>query len=126
MSDAAWPKTRWYRFTPDRLVVLVLIVEGLLLACEPFRLLPKGWPVLIAWAVVGAALLLGIVWLLLSLLFRWRFQFSLLSLLLLVVVVAIPSSWLATEVREAKKEWAAFAALEFPELLVGGARSVPG
>jgi hypothetical protein len=114
MSDAGWPKTRWYRFTPDRLVVLVLVVEGLLLACEPMRWFPNGWPVLIAWASLGAALLAGIVWLVLSLFCRWRFQFSLRSLLLLAVVVAIPSSWLAAEVRQAKRQWAAFMTFDFP------------
>ena len=43
----------------------------------------KGWTVLIAIATVGAALLLMFLWFLAALLFRLRFQFSILSLLVL-------------------------------------------
>ena len=50
-------------------------------------------------ASVGAALLLMFLWFLAALVFRWRFQFSILSLLVLVVVVAVPCSWLATEMK---------------------------
>ena len=55
MADA--PKPRWYRLTPDRLVLLLLAVEGLLWLSERFCWFPfnqhKGWTVLIAVASVG-------------------------------------------------------------------------
>ena len=44
------------------------------------------------------------LWFLAALVFRLRFQFSILSLLLLVVVVAVPFSWLATEMNAARKQ----------------------
>ena len=59
---------------------------------------------LIAIASVGAALLLMFFWFLAALIFRRRFQFSILSLLLLAVVVAVPCSWLATEMKAAREQ----------------------
>ena len=44
------------------------------------------------------------LWFLAALVFRLRFQFSILALLLLVVVVAVPFSWLATEMKAARKQ----------------------
>ena len=49
-------------------------------------------------------MLLMFFWFLLSLIFGWRFQFSIRSLLLLAVVVAIPCSWLAVEMKRARKQ----------------------
>ncbi len=96
MTDAA-EKPRWYRITPDRAVLALLALEAFLLLSAWFRWFPfnqhKGWTVLITVAGVGAALLLMLLWFLAALLFRLRFQFSLLSLLLLAVVVAVPCSW---------------------------------
>ena len=101
-------KPRWYRLTPDRAVVAVLALEGFLLLSAWFRWFPfnqyKGWTVLICLATVGAAFVLMSLWFLAALLFCWRFQFSILSLLLLVVVVAIPCSWLETEMKAARKQ----------------------
>jgi Leucine-rich repeat (LRR) protein len=72
----------------------------------------KGWTALIAVAAVGVTMLLLALWFAASLLFRWRFQFSIRSLLAAVVVVAIPCSWLATEMEEAKEQWKAADAIE--------------
>ena len=55
-------------------------------------------------AAIGAAALLMSISYALALLFRWRFQFSIRSLLLLAVVVALPSGWLAVEVRKAREQ----------------------
>jgi hypothetical protein len=46
--------------------------------------------------IVGVLLAVMLVWFLVSLLFRWRFQFSTRSLLMLVVVVAVPCAWMKT------------------------------
>ena len=44
------------------------------------------------------------VWFAVAVIFRWRFQFSIRSLLVLVVAVALPCSWLAVEIRAAKRQ----------------------
>ena len=106
------PKTRLFHPTPDRLILALLAVEGLLFLADCFRWLPKGWPVLIAIATVGAALVLFLLWFLLSLLFRWQFQFSIRSLLVLTVAVAIPCSWLAWEMKAAREQAATVRAVE--------------
>ncbi len=104
----ALARPRWYRVTPDRCVALLLALEGLLILSERFQWFPfnqhKGYTMLIAAAGVGLAMLLMFLWFLAALIFRRRFQFSILSLLLLVVVVAIPCSWLATETKQARKQ----------------------
>ena len=100
--------TRWYCPTPDRLVIALLVVECMLWLAERFYWFPfnwhKGWPVLIAVVVAGSAFLLLLLWFAASLIFRWRFQFSIRSLLVMVVVVAIPCTWLAEELRAAKAQ----------------------
>ena len=88
-------RRRWFRFTPDRAIVALLALEGFLLLSAWFRWLPfnehKGYTVLICLAAVGAALVLMFLWFLAALVFRLRFQFSMLSLMLLLpVVVAVP------------------------------------
>jgi hypothetical protein len=101
-------RRRWYRLTPDRVVWALLPLEGLLILSEWFRWFPfnehKGWTVLVAIAGLGAVLLLMFLWFLAALAFRLRFQFSILSLLVLAVVVAVPFSWLKTEMNAAKRQ----------------------
>ncbi len=99
-------KPRWYRLTPDRFVIGLLVVEGLLWLSERFQWFSfnehKGWTVLIGVAVVGAAFLLMLLWFIASLLFRWRFQFSIRSLLVLTIAdagvkkvrQALPNCWI--------------------------------
>jgi len=104
-------KPRWFHLTPDRLVLLLLVIEGLLWLSERFRLLSKGWTTVIAVAALGVLILLMLLWFAGALLFRWRFQFSIRSLLILVVVVAIPCSWLAVEMKKAKEQQEAVKAI---------------
>ncbi len=108
---APQPKLRWYRLTPDRLVIGLLAVEGLLLLSEwggwfPFNQ-HKGWTVLMAVAAVGLTFLWMLLWFAAALIFRCRFQYSLRSLFLLVLAVAIPCSWLAVEMQNERKQMAA-------------------
>ena len=63
-------------------------------------------------ASVGLALVLMLVWFAVALLFRWRFQFSIRSLLVLTVAVAIPCSWLGVEMKKAKEQKEAVAAIQ--------------
>jgi len=101
-------KPRWFHLTPDRLVIGLLVMECLLWLSERFRWFgfneKKGWTVLIAVAVVGAAFLLMLLWFVVALVFRSRFQFSIRSLLMLVVVVAVPCSWMAVEMKKAREQ----------------------
>ena len=107
MADSV-PKPRWYRLTPDRFVIGLLIVECLLWLSERFQWFSfnahKGWTVLIAVAAVGATILLMLLSLVIALVFRWRFQFSIRSLLVMVVIAALPFSWLTVEMREAREQ----------------------
>ncbi len=107
MSDPA-PKPRSYRPALDRLLIGLLVVECLLWLPEWFHWFPfgygKGWTVLIAVAVAAATVLLFLLGLIASLLFRGRFQFGIRSLFLLTILVAIPCSWFAVEVRLVARE----------------------
>ena len=61
MSTIQKPKLRWYQPTPGRLLVFLLVVEGILLLSERWGWFPfnqhKGYTVLIAVAAVGLFLL---------------------------------------------------------------------
>ena len=100
--------SRWCCPTPDRFLGSILAVVGVLFLSNCFRWFSfnehKGYTVLIAVTAVGMSLFLMVLWYLLALLFRLRFQFSSRSLLILVVVVAVPCSWFATEMRDAKSQ----------------------
>ena len=102
------PHHRWYHVTPDRLILGLLAVEGLLWLSERFRWFAvnqhKGWTVLIAIATIGVTLLFMSLWFAVAHLFRWRFQFSIRSLLVLTVAVAVPCSWLSWEMKKAREQ----------------------
>ena len=101
-------RRRWFVPTPSRLLPVLLAVEGLLWLSERFKWFAfnqhKGWTVLIAVAAVGVFFLLMFLWFLAALVFRLRFQFSLLSLFVLTVAVALPFAWLATEMKAAREQ----------------------
>ena len=101
---AADQKARWFYPTPDRLVVPLLVLECLLWLSNWLGWWHKGYAVLVTIAVVGVFLLLMLIWFVLALVFRRRFQFSLRTLLVLVVVVAVPFSWLAAEMKKAREQ----------------------
>ena len=86
----------------------LLVAECLLWLSERFRWFSfnthKGWTVLIVVAFVGLALLLMLLWFAAALVFRWRFQFSIRSLLVLTVAVAIPCSWYAAKMKQAREQ----------------------
>ncbi|MEE8452002.1 MAG: hypothetical protein V3R99_08815 [Thermoguttaceae bacterium] len=92
----------------DRFLVGLLGVEAFLLASERFGWFAfnerRGWTVLITLSVVCLAVLLILLWLAVSLLFRRRFQFSIRSLCVLTLVVAIPCSWFAVKMQQTKRQ----------------------
>ena len=108
MADVPTPTERWFHLTPDRLILGLLALEGLLFLSERFHWFAfndhKGWTVLIAVEGVGFAMLFMLVSFAAGLLFRCRFQFSIRSLLVLTLAAAIPCSWLSWEMKKADKQ----------------------
>jgi len=95
---------RWCGNSLDCVLMGLLAAELLLLVVARFCWLPKGWPVLIAIALVGTALVIAILWFGFSILKRQRFQFGIRSLLALAVVIAVLCSWFSMSVREARRQ----------------------
>ena len=114
--DLSEQKRRWYCPTPGWLVYGSLAATGLLFLSEHWRWFPfnekKGWTVLLAVAAVGAVLGVMLLWWLVALAFRWRFQVGISTLLVLTVAVALPCSWLAVEMKAAREQRQAAAAIE--------------
>jgi hypothetical protein len=116
-GDMTAPKSnlRWFYPKPYWLILGLLVVECLLWLSERFQWFGfnhhKGWTVLIAVAAVGMVFVAMLFLLAASLLFRWRFQFSIRSLLTLTVAIAIPCSWFAVEMKKAREQMAAVEAL---------------
>ena len=100
---------------PSWLVYGSLLVTGLLFLSERWRWFPfnahKGWTVLAAVAGVGMVLAMMGLWFVVALLLRWRFQFGLRTLLVLTVAVALPFSWLAVQIKDAREQSFAIAAI---------------
>ena len=113
MSDPRH-KFRWFYPTPGWLVYGLLAMTGFLFLSERLEWFAfdhhKGWAVLIAVGGVLAAIVALFLWLCAALLFRCRFQFSIRFLLVLVVGVALPFNWLAAEMKEARRQKAAYEA----------------
>jgi hypothetical protein len=102
MPDECNDTPRWFCPTPGRLLLLLLIVEAAFFPSESW--FPKGWAVLLSIAAVALTILLLLFWFAVAFVFRWRFQFSIRLLMLLTVVVALPFSWLAVEIKWARKQ----------------------
>ncbi len=88
------------------MILSLLVVECLLFLSERLQwpTSHKGYAVLTAVAAVCVVFTAMLLWFAASLLFRWRFQFSIRWLLIMVVVVAVPCSWLAVEMKAAKEQ----------------------
>lgn len=105
-------RLRWFCLTPDRVVLGLLLVWGVLLLSEQSQWLNKGYPVLLAVASVLVVVLFLLAWFAAALLFRWRFRFTVRSLFLLTVVVSIPCSWFAVKMQQATRQREAVEAIE--------------
>ncbi len=107
-----------YRFlpTPAWLVYGAVIATSVLFAAERWRWFPvvyqKGWPVLLAMAVVVVVLILLPAWMLVGLAFRRRVQFGLRTMLVFVTLCAMVCSWLAVRLRDARRQANVFAAIQ--------------
>jgi hypothetical protein len=102
------PKPRWYHLTPTRFFVGLLVVQLLLLLSERFQRFwfneKKGWTVLIALGVVVGAVVVMLVWGVVCLFLRRRFQFGVRSLLVFMVAVSVPLGWFAWEMERARRQ----------------------
>ena len=105
-------KRRWYYPTPGWLVLGSLAVTGLIWLSNwlEWPAWHKGYAVLAAVAGVSVVLAAMLLWWLVALAFRWRFQFGIRTLLVLTLAVAVPCSWLAVRMRQAEREREAAAA----------------
>ena len=105
---------RWYYPTPGWLIYGSLLVTGLIWLSNWLKWPQwhKGYAVLVAVAGVGVVLAAMLLWWLAALVFRWRFQFSIRTLLVLTVAMALPFSWLGVEMKRARDQAKAVAALE--------------
>ncbi len=110
MSDTT-AATKRFAITLDRVLVGLLLVEGLLFLSDQYDWFAinrrKGWTVLIAVAVVGGVLLLTALWAMASwVVARWTrgrpFQFGLRSGLLLVLVAGLVCGWLGSAIEQAR------------------------
>jgi len=109
-------KRRWFHLSPDRFVTGLLLVIGSLWLSDRFQSFGfnhhKGWTVLIAVAAVGVAAVAMLLWWAASLLFHWRFQFSIRSLLGFCLACSIAVSWFAVEWKDARRQAEAIAAIQ--------------
>jgi hypothetical protein len=114
MDDTTPTRVRFYHITPGRFVTGLLAVDVFLWLSERFGWLAwhKGYAVLTALASIGVAMVLMLLWFAVALIFRQRFQFGIRSLMLMVVAVAVPLSWLAASIKDAKTQRSAVHAVE--------------
>jgi len=106
-------RLRCFRLTPGRLITILLVVECLLWLSNrlDWPHWHKGYAVLLTVTSVGVVLIAMLLWFLVALVFRLRFQFTIRTLLILTVAVALPFSWLAVEMKKARDQHDAVAAI---------------
>jgi hypothetical protein len=102
------PNHRWFHLTPARFFVGLLAVQVFLFLSERLQWFwfneQKGWTVLIAIGVVGVAVVVMLLWGLVCLLLRGRFQFGVRSLLVFLLAVSVPLGWFAWEMQRARRQ----------------------
>ncbi len=106
MSDASKVRCRRFRLTPDRVVLGLLVAECLLWLSDRM-----GWPawhkgcaVLAGLGLIGMSMLGLVLWFAIAIIFRGWFQFHIRTLLVMALAVAVPFSWLAMQLKEAREQ----------------------
>ena len=114
MAEAK-PKQPWYRPTPDRLLVMLVLVQlGIILADRNYWFgLTRGdlRNIQLGGVLIGVAVLIGSLGMVLSFLTRQRigFRFRIRSLLLLTLAATIPCGWYAAWKRDGDRQRKALA-----------------
>ena len=102
------PGRRWFRLSPDRFVIGLLLGVCLLWLSDRPQWFGfnhhKGWTVLIAVAAVGVAAVGMLLWWVVSLFFRWRFQFGIRLMLVFCLASSIAAGWLAADMNRARRQ----------------------
>jgi hypothetical protein len=106
--DASAAKRRWYHPTPGWLVYAAVVATWVLLVAERLRWFPthyqKGWPVLLAVAIVAAVFLVTLAWMLVALVFGRRVKLCLQTRLAFVILCAVVFSWLVVRIVQARRQ----------------------
>ncbi len=99
---------RQYWPTLGHAIIVLLAAECMVWVAERFSLFhhnwQKGWPALIALGIAGLVLPLLLLLSAASLFAHRPFQFTVRSLLALAAVTAMPCSWVAIRIQEAKTQ----------------------
>jgi hypothetical protein len=102
------PNRRWYRITPGRLFIGLLMMQVFLFLSEQCQWFAfnqkKGWTVLIAVGLTLLAILVLLLWFAMSFLFRRRLQLDFRSLLILSVVLSVSLGWISWQIENAKRQ----------------------
>jgi hypothetical protein len=107
-AEPSVSKPRWYVPTAGKLLVALMLLQGLTFLAARYRWFGlnhyKGYAVLLAIAVTTVCLGLLAIWVCVAWLFRARMQFSLATLLLVVLVMAIPCAWFGYARDQARRQ----------------------
>ncbi len=100
----------------DWVLLGLVVAEAILWLSERFQWTElnrshKGWSVLITLGTLGVTLAFLLLWFAVAMALRQRPKFDVRSLLLLTLVLAVPCSWLGFEIRQAKRQQEAIAAI---------------
>ena len=112
MTETSKSRRRWFNVTPDRVLLALLPLWGMLFLSEHFHWLSKEYSVLLAVASMPVVVVFIVPWFATALLLRWRFQYSLRTLLLVMLVASIGMSWFAVKMQRARKQKEAVEAIE--------------
>lgn len=109
-------KPRFYTPTPGKMIAGLLIIELCLFTADSLSLFGmergSGWNVIWAIGIFFAVIVGGLVWFVVALVFRRKFQFSILSLISLMCVVAVVAGWFGWKMERAKRQAAAVEAID--------------
>ncbi|MGO8751435.1 MAG: hypothetical protein ACLQNE_36270 [Thermoguttaceae bacterium] len=97
-------RRRSFHLTPERVLLGLPSLWGVLFVLEQFQRLGKGYSVLLALASMGMIVLVLLLWFTAALVFRWRFQFSLRTLCFVMLLACIGMSWLGVEMQKARRQ----------------------
>jgi hypothetical protein len=114
-ADESRSASRRFHISPDFVILALSTIVVALWVCDRTHwrtiLGGKGMPVLIALTLVTSTLVVMLLWLADSLVYRRKFQFTIRSLLLVTLCTALLCSWFAVDLRAAKRQQDAVARL---------------